>query len=298
VSDFSIAVLVRRSIVLRAISVAFAVTSCSTAASVLLDVPQQRSDGEGPTRAAVTTMTVDVDTLRPPIEATLDPEEVLALLPRDEGGYVDWVTALREGIIDPRRSLPGQEDPAPMDGFRFDFKLKGPAPMFDADFPHTAHVEWLACESCHSRIFEYRNELITMEAVNNGEACGECHGTVAFPAVACNRCHKAMPPSGGHTPTFTRDITLARTTDSTELRSGAEAFPPAQFAHWVHRIRYRCTTCHPALFEAQAGANTITMADLNARRACGACHDGRTAFGTLQCTRCHISPESDPSDMP
>ncbi len=282
---------------LRGASIAVAVTSCSTAASVFFDTPEKP-----PQQVAQPARTVSAgdgaarDTLRPPIEKTLDPIQVLALLPRDGGGHVDWVAALRDGVIDPRRRPPGTEAPPVMDGFRFDFKLKGPAPMFDAEFPHSIHVEWLDCRTCHNRIFEYRAEPITMEAVNKGEACGECHGTVAFPATACYKCHTAMPPSGQHSPNLVKDITLTRGTDSTGVQEGAGAYPPARFAHWVHRIRFRCMACHPNLFEARAGANAVTMADLTAGRACGACHSGGVAFDVLQCSRCHVS--GDQNEIP
>ena len=64
---------------------------------------------------------------------------------------------------------------------------------------------------------------------------------------------------------------------------------PAVFPHWVHRARYKCYACHPALFEMKAGANPMTMDTMQKGEHCGACHDGKTAwgidFGT--CNRCH-----------
>lgn len=67
---------------------------------------------------------------------------------------------------------------------------------------------------------------------------------------------------------------------------------PAVFPHWVHRIRYRCSTCHPAIFEMKAGANEITMESLGEGKFCGACHNGTTAFNVefLTCARCHREP--------
>ncbi len=64
------------------------------------------------------------------------------------------------------------------------------------------------------------------------------------------------------------------------------------FPHWVHRIRYRCKTCHMQIFEPRQGANRITMADIGAGQACGVCHDGQTAFasGFGECERCHVAP--------
>lgn len=72
-------------------------------------------------------------------------------------------------------------------------------------------------------------------------------------------------------------------------RPGSIVVPPAVFPHWFHRIRYRCTVCHTALFHMKAGAEAPKMDEMLEGKFCGACHDGKTAwrmsFNT--CTRCH-----------
>ena len=70
-------------------------------------------------------------------------------------------------------------------------------------------------------------------------------------------------------------------------------FEPATFPHWIHRARYRCYVCHPAIFEMKAGANAVTMASMKKGEHCGACHDGRTAFNVEfpTCARCHRTRE-------
>jgi c(7)-type cytochrome triheme protein len=70
----------------------------------------------------------------------------------------------------------------------------------------------------------------------------------------------------------------------------AGAFDPAVFPHWIHRIRYRCSVCHPALFEMKRGADKITMDAMEKGKFCGACHTGRIAFkiGFETCNRCHL----------
>ena len=40
----------------------------------------------------------------------------------------------------------------------------------------------------------------------------------------------------------------------------------------------------------QANGTGITEKDVREGRYCGACHDGNTAFGVMECTRCHIEP--------
>jgi c(7)-type cytochrome triheme protein len=113
------------------------------------------------------------------------------MLPKDDMDQADWVEALEQGIIRPREAIGG-----PRRGttafFKFDFFLPGPDPSYDAFFPHSAHTEWLSCESCHPKIFRVRGTEITMDEVFGGEYCGKCHGTVAFGLDACARCHTAM----------------------------------------------------------------------------------------------------------
>jgi c(7)-type cytochrome triheme protein len=65
--------------------------------------------------------------------------------------------------------------------------------------------------------------------------------------------------------------------------------PPATFPHWIHRIRYTCYACHPGAIE--RSATPVTHDAMAAGQACGACHDGRTAWGIgfATCTRCHVA---------
>lgn len=136
---------------------------------------------------------------RPEIEAILDWEQASEMLPKDDIDEVDWMAALREGVIKPRAQILGQGDPQAR-VFKFDFYFAGPDPESDAFFPHSSHTEWLTCESCHPAIFPYRdlglagseNHGITMDQVFEGEYCGKCHGTVAFVLDSCNRCHSEM----------------------------------------------------------------------------------------------------------
>lgn len=136
---------------------------------------------------------------RPEIEAILNWEQASEMLPRDDSDEIDWMAALRQGIIKPRAQITGQGDPQ-ANLFKFDFYFAGPDPDSDAFFPHSAHTEWLTCESCHPAIFPYRdlglagseNYGITMDQVFEGEYCGKCHGTVAFVLDSCNRCHTKM----------------------------------------------------------------------------------------------------------
>lgn len=62
------------------------------------------------------------------------------------------------------------------------------------------------------------------------------------------------------------------------------------FSHWTHRLRYTCRVCHLELdFAMKSNATEITEAANRSGAYCGACHDGKTAFGPSEenCERCH-----------
>jgi c(7)-type cytochrome triheme protein len=52
----------------------------------------------------------------------------------------------------------------------------------------------------------------------------------------------------------------------------------------------KCADCHPGNFKMKKGGDVITMADMNAGKNCGACHNGTKAFATkdaASCAKCH-----------
>ena len=65
---------------------------------------------------------------------------------------------------------------------------------------------------------------------------------------------------------------------------------PVTFSHWSHRRRYTCQVCHSELdFAFKTNVTEITEAGNKAGKYCGACHDGKIAFGHDQqhCEKCH-----------
>lgn len=66
-------------------------------------------------------------------------------------------------------------------------------------------------------------------------------------------------------------------------------YPPATFPHSVHRYQYKCYVCHDSIFKMKAGADTVTMQDLDNGKYCGTCHNETIAFGLTfeSCQRCH-----------
>lgn len=71
--------------------------------------------------------------------------------------------------------------------------------------------------------------------------------------------------------------------------AGMDDVAPATFPHWIHRMGYTCYACHDTPFKMKAGANEVTMDQIQSGQSCGVCHDGKTAFvSNLQtCNRCH-----------
>lgn len=177
-------------------------SSCSVrqGLDLFLDIPEKRPEkvkadsnekkqasGERAAEGREEIVPFNEEEERPPIEKTLVWEETEKLLPKDELGELDWMEALRQGIIKPRDSIEGADDPFV---FKFNFHFPGSPGLLGAYFPHSAHTQWLACESCHPAIFPQRGTKLSMANILSGEYCGKCHTTVAFPiAKGCKRCH-------------------------------------------------------------------------------------------------------------
>lgn len=127
-----------------------------------------------------------------PTEPTQEEEQhplAFDYLPKTKMGYVDWVQAIKQGIIKPKDSLDPNAVTMQAIDFNVHFSVKGDLP--DVVFPHFPHTLWLDCRNCHPSIFLMRagTNPITMEKILRGEFCGRCHGTVAFPISDCSRCH-------------------------------------------------------------------------------------------------------------
>jgi c(7)-type cytochrome triheme protein len=118
----------------------------------------------------------------------------LSPLPKNRyGNGVNWVKALDEGSIKPLPSLT-----IPQADMSFDKRLRLEAEWQNipaAVFPHEEHNAWLDCNNCHPDIFNIKKKTtkhFSMVRILNGEFCGVCHLTVAFPMNDCKRCHPKM----------------------------------------------------------------------------------------------------------
>jgi c(7)-type cytochrome triheme protein len=50
----------------------------------------------------------------------------------------------------------------------------------------------------------------------------------------------------------------------------------------------KCNECHSKIFRMKQGSTVMTMADINAGKYCGVCHNGKRAFTPAgNCAKCH-----------
>lgn len=118
------------------------------------------------------------------------------------GNFVNWVTSLDKGKLNPRTDRLGTgEEQMVMD---LDIVREVRSSMPDVVFPHKAHTEWLHCSNCHPDIFtpQQGSNRMPMSAILLGQKCGVCHGKVSFPVVTktCRLCHSKSKPKDWQPP--------------------------------------------------------------------------------------------------
>ncbi len=138
-------------------------------------------------------------------------------------------------------------------------------------FSHQKHTEKFACGECHPTPFQMKHGAtrITMESMFKGETCGKCHnGKISFPAKDCNKCHNMS--------VLKKDFVYP-----------SSGMSPAVFSHSVHTAMFECGSCHTEVFKYKKGGSGIKMDDIYKGKFCGKCHDGKTAFASSECQKCH-----------
>lgn len=105
------------------------------------------------------------------------------------GNRIDWSSSLEKGLIEPLQYL----KIPPEIGFDKELLLEAEWSMIPpAIFPHKSHIKWLDCNNCHPEIFNIKKKTtkhFLMEYIKEGQFCGVCHLTIAFPMTDCHRCH-------------------------------------------------------------------------------------------------------------
>ena len=112
--------------------------------------------------------------------------------PERFGNGIDWLKSEDQKLIVLKDHLEGVsikrfkiQEPK-----EFDLKAEEDN-MPDIIFSHKKHTVWNGCELCHPEIFGVKKDSVpySMQEIFNGQYCGVCHGTVAFPNIDCQRCH-------------------------------------------------------------------------------------------------------------
>jgi c(7)-type cytochrome triheme protein len=167
-------------------------------------------------------------------------------------------------------------------------------------FRHDTHLPLLGhdCTGCHPRPFPMlsRGPVPSHRAMAMGGSCGACHnGRQAFgirDRAACGSCHSGTKP--------TRMAAGAITAASPgppphPYTRGPESPGLVTFRHATHLEKRTCAACHPRPFSMSPPAPRPGGGAMHAAAACGACHDGRKAFGCGDmetCRRCHAGAGS------
>lgn len=109
------------------------------------------------------------------------------------GDGINWVEALKTGVIKPKNFLRTESGDIPFDkNLTLEAGWSGISP---AVFSHKIHLQWLECSNCHPDIFNIKKRTtshFSMDYIINGQFCGACHLTVAFPINDCKRCHPGI----------------------------------------------------------------------------------------------------------
>jgi len=109
--------------------------------------------------------------------------------------------------------------------------------------------------------------VLTAPAALAGNSAGDVNASTEY--------RKIKPPEAWGT------TIMERNTRGTETKG-------VLFPHWAHRNRYTCSVCHTDLgFAMKAGGTNIKQSDIEEGKYCGACHDSTTAFGSMDCDKCH-----------
>ncbi|MEI7817691.1 MAG: cytochrome c3 family protein [Desulfuromonadales bacterium] len=137
-------------------------------------------------------------------------------------------------------------------------------------FKHAVHIHNKSmannCRACHDGLYDLKKKKhYSMADMAKGKSCGACHdGKQSFTLSECVRCHQTK-----------------------EIIYKVKSTGPTGFSHTSHlTVSADCGTCHPTIFA--AGPNKrFTMAAMGQGKSCGACHNGKNAFGVDKCVTCH-----------
>ena len=86
--------------------------------------------------------------------------------------------------------------------------------------------------------------------------------------------------------------TVLAATGGGDIVFKVEGMTDSLFSHDYHvgTAKKKCSECHYQLYTTRAQRKTVGMEGMRKGKSCGACHDGKQAFGVTDkqdCKRCH-----------
>jgi len=128
----------------------------------------------------------------------------------------------------------------------------------------------LPCFKCHS--------FQKFTVPGNGSFPHEIHLSSGY---HCNQCHSFRAHRFMKT-----DTSICNTCHNIRTFTYAASGLPVKFNHEFH-AKFGCKECHTGIFQMKKGSSKITMDALYKGRYCGVCHNGKKAFSSSECGRCH-----------
>ena len=174
------------------------------------------------------------DSLEAVKKELLPPKEGMAGLELDSfGNRIDWVKAFDKKQYAPISQI--TDDAPKQEILTNEIVIQSVGWTQDVIFPHKAHSEMMACNSCHLAqtfnkpffVKKAGGNPMTMVEIQAGKWCGWCHSgnteKVAFPLSDCQRCHSG-PVKTKPVPLKKYMLTAAKTKRS-NVRPGTAARP-------------------------------------------------------------------------
>lgn len=128
-------------------------------------------------------------------------------------------------------------------------------------------LENLTCFKCHTMLKFSEGFPHTLHK-DSGLHCTQCHviknhKEMSINSNTCNSCHNMG--------------VMKMNTSSM----------PAKFNHSAHVSKFRCRECHKDTFPMKLNGVKISMDEMYKGKTCGKCHNGKSAFPTDNCDKCH-----------
>ncbi len=139
-----------------------------------------------------------------------------------------------------------------------------------ANFSHKNHTAMFKCDECHMKLFQMKKGTAKIAFDDHGKDkfCYSCHNN-KIATFECNKCHaKIGAPS---TPITYKTVGMA----------------PVIFSHEFHTAIFNCNQCHTKIWPMKHGVKKMKMDDLYQGKYCGLCHNGKIAFASTACDKCH-----------